>query len=213
MNRIVFICLLGLGLLGCNGQKPAQPAPVNEMPEPAAAAEAAVPQKLTEAEIAKRQEIIEKMRKEGRIVQPLINIQLQVLDNHQISNEDVERSFLFRKAAITRCYSIELAMSGVFAGKASFRLKHVEDSGKPEVSEFSTDLPNEMASCVMAATERWPVPNGADFKVALEFSAIERTVEDIQKLVPADEHEHHHHLPADLDDMQEEAPMPVVVDE
>ncbi len=208
MHHYGLYVLLGLALMGCNAQKQSAPEPT-EVSQQSQINKPNDSLKLSEDEIKQRKEIIEKLRREGRIVAPLTHIQLQVLDAHQISQDDVERSYLFRKSAFERCYKNALAASdGEFSGKATFRLKNVSGAEAPEVSELSTDLPKEMETCLVNSTTRWPVPSGADFKVQFEFSATPRTVDDIKVDAPA--HDHHHHEIPDLDNIPEEENIPAL---
>ena len=136
---------------------------------------------------------------------------MQVLENNQISQDDVERSYLFRKTSFERCYKNALAVADdIFSGKASFRLKNATGAEAPEVLELSTDLPKEMETCLVDSTSRWPVPSGADFKVQFEFSATKRTIEDIQANIPAHDHHHHPNEMPEIDNIPEDEPIPAL---
>ena len=212
MHQYGLYILLGLGLMGCNSAKQPEPTPA-ETPKNPEIKKQIDSLTLSEDEIKQRKEIIEKLRREDRIVAPLTHIQMQVLENHQISQDDVERSYLFRKSAFERCYKNALAATdGKFSGKASFRLKNIAGAEAPELSELSTDLPKEMETCLVDSTARWPVPSGADFKVQFEFSATPRSVDDLPATVPAHDHHHHHHPEEapEIDNIPEEETIPAL---
>ncbi len=210
MHKILFLIVLGCGILGCNAQKPAEQAPAENAPQQVEKAPLKV-HKLSDDELKRRNEVVERMRKEGRIIPPLTNLRLSVLDATNISDDDVQRSFLFRESAFDLCYLNAIAYSGKeFAGKAIFRLKRNAGSKTPEVSELSTDLPKEMEECLVNSMDRWPVSEGSEFKVQIDFTATARTIEDIKKQLPADEpHDHHHNilgLPTTHNEAPDEAP-------
>ena len=76
MHQYGLYVLLGLALMGCNAQKQSAPEPteVSQQPQINKPNDSL---KLSEDEIKQRKEIIEKLRREGRIVAPLTHIQLR----------------------------------------------------------------------------------------------------------------------------------------
>ena len=208
MMKLGLCLLLGLALAGCHAPQKDEPAP--QQPKTVQKTELKS-QSMTEEEIAHSKEVIEKMRKEGRLIPPASYVEAEVLDTNKISQDDAERSFLFRKPAIHHCYMNALAENGVFNGKYTLRLKNT-GTPNPEVSEVETDVPESMAKCVATAVERWPVPDGADFKVSLVFTARERTIDELRLAIPDDGHDHHHHH-HNGDEDHDDTPLPVPADE
>ena len=208
MNKIWYLIILGCGILGCNAQKPAEQPPAENTQQQVVHQPLEV-HKLSEDELKRRNEIIEKMRREGRIVAPITKMQLSVLDASNISEDDIRRSFLYRESSFDLCYKNTIAYSGKeFPGKAIFRLKRTAGSKSPEISELSTDLPKDMEDCLVESMARWPVFEGSEFKVQIDFTATPRTVDDVIKALPQgeDEHDHHHGHNHEEPNVPDEAP-------
>ena len=214
MHKILFLIVLGCGILGCNAQKPAEQASEQNTQNQVEKAPLEV-HKLNDVELKRRNEVVDRMRREGKIIPPLIDLRLSVLDASNVSDVDVQRSFLFRRSSFELCYLNAIAYSGnEFSGKAIFRLKRNAGTKTPEVSELSTDLPKEMEECLVKNMDRWPVSEGSEFKVQIDFTATARTFEEFKNGLPTEgAHDYNQNirgLPTVPEEAPDEAPIPAL---
>lgn len=114
----------------------------------------------------------EKLRKEGRMLAPRVDIQFNVTQtNERISFDDAMRSWEYKKGTMSRCYKEVLMFNEAAKGTISVKLSRGTDA-KILVSNFSTTMNDpDFDDCVKQVFATWRLPEQAEIEAHLTLSA------------------------------------------
>lgn len=205
IRRNLQIFILGLAIclaFGCNKKaddnKTAQPQQNNaQTQDPEEAARIAA-----RAEKVKAQ--VEKLRKEGKILAPRVDLRFNVVNtNERISFDDATRSWEYKRAPISRCYQEVLLFDETVKGEMSFKLARGTDE-KIEVSAFKTTIADpDFSDCIKRALNTWRLPEQAAIEASITLNSRPApTAEEIRKIYqpnsnpgnpPHEDHAGHQH--------------------
>lgn len=192
IKLLKWIIPIALCLCGCKHTPQKEAA--ESQPQPTASE---MNQKLIEeADELFDKELLEKMRKSDT-APPRVRSHVEVLDNKGISAVDAERSWMFRQAAMERCFSYALAVDENQKGSVTLAMERNAGESEVKLRELSSEIPIEgFESCIRKAQKRWRLPEGASITIKIIFSTLPPlTAEDLDALVPDhrkhdDEHPH-----------------------
>lgn len=136
-----------------------------------------------------------KMQVEDRFIRPKMSVRLEVLAlDADIRNEEIERSFLYRRTGVELCYANALVVDEKLAGRIEIKLS-IDDKGVLSLADFSSTFKDEtLNTCLKTSAERWTIHRSgqlpkAKLAIALDFSAAPPpTIEEIlgKPLEPSD---------------------------
>lgn len=146
---------------------------------------------------------VEKLRKEGKILAPRVDLRFNVVNtNERISFDDATRSWEYKRAPISRCYQEVLLFDETVKGEMSFKLARGTDE-KIEVSAFKTTIADpDFSDCVKRALNTWRLPEQATIEASITLSSRPApTAEEIRQTYkprantnePHEEHAGHQH--------------------
>ncbi len=167
--------------------KKAQKAPT-QSPEEAA--------KLAERN-KKLQAQTEKLRNEGHLIAPRVDINFNVVGtNEKISFDDAHRSWEFKKNAITRCYHEVLLFNMEAKGDVSVKLARGTDANI-QISEYKTSFTDpDFDDCMHRAFRAWRLPENAEISAQLTFASRPApTADEIRQMFGSPDHHEHDHAP------------------
>ncbi len=208
VRNIIILSILLICLTSCkakvsdvNSEEPA----VQEKTDAEKAAADAEKKAQEQAEIKKNIERAKKLTKEGQYFKPITDIKFDISDiQGNLSNDDANRSYVFRKSAIKRCYLISLADDLETAGDVSMSLKYLEN-GKTAVENYKSTIENDdFNHCMQNAAAIWKLPPDTSMNVSFNFSSRPApTIEDLKQLNYDHGHGHDHAHGADADEVHE----------
>lgn len=168
---IVFLAAISIfAVSGCKNQNSEEKAPV--------AAPAAAPQNTNTLpavdpdKLARDKARSQQLLAEGRIIPPRAEIIFKAgkIDG-SLSVEDAERSYLFKKSAVRRCYMNELAYHSDAKGEVKAVIRY-EAQQKAVVVDYTSAIQSEeFNKCLNEAISTWPLPQGVTLEVTLDFSS------------------------------------------
>lgn len=151
----------------------------------------------------KAKELQKKLKKEHRILPPKPVVKVSFGDlSANLSNADAQRSYLYREAAIKRCYINTIAEIPEAEGTFTLSLSRQNGSDETAVRDYTATgsiATDDFKNCIADMAKRWPLPNNASLSARFELHAIPApSVEEFRQQsangaykIPAHRHDHH----------------------
>ena len=186
ISIVTAVSLFAIG--GCKNQnteeKPPEVKPPVEANEAQGANEPPKPQEPVDPEkLARDKARSQQLLAEGKILPPRAEIVFKAGKiEGNLSAEDAERSYLYRKSAVRRCYMYELAYRAEAKGVVKTTIRH-EAPKKATVVDYTSAIESEeFNNCIKEAVSTWSLPQGVTLEVILDFSSTPApTLEEVRE--------------------------------
>ncbi len=179
---------LAFGAIACQKQDPADPQIAQEAAQKHAQGIAYNESLKTSGDISpeKAKELQKKLKNEHRILppKPIVKMTIDALSDH-LSHADAQRSFLYREAAVKRCYINTIAAIPDAEGTFSLALSRSDNAAETAVDRYDakgTVANDDFKNCILDMAKRWPLPSGAKLAATFDLSSVPPpTIEELRK--------------------------------
>lgn len=179
---------LAFGAIACQKQDPADPKIDQEAAQKHAQGIAYNESLKTSGDISpeKAKELQKKLKNEHRILppKPIVKMTIDALSDH-LSHADAQRSFLYREAAVKRCYINAIAAIPDAEGTFSLALSRSDNAAETAVDRYDakgTVANDDFKNCILDMAKRWPLPSGAKLAATFDLSSVPPpTIEELRK--------------------------------